>query len=57
MRVQRTRTQPLRAPLTTTLGESKKYAVQFQVMFVPIINLIIVTIPMRFQPNLKMGTK
>ena len=46
MRVQRTRTKQLRAPLTTTLGTrvSEKYAVQFQLMFVVdwIIVLIII---------------
>ena len=36
MRVQRTRTQQLRAPLTTTLA-SEKYAVQFQLMFVQLL--------------------
>ena len=34
MRMQRTRTKQLRTPLTTTLGHSKKYAEQFQLMFV-----------------------
>ena len=39
MRVQRTRTKQLRAPLTTTLGAraSEKYAVQFQLMFVQLL--------------------